>query len=71
MSDSYQSIVAAALALPETERVKLVERMLESLPPEDREPTPEEFVDELDRRYAEFQKDPTLGIPWDKLKRKL
>jgi putative addiction module component (TIGR02574 family) len=59
----------AALALPEAERLFLVERLLESLPPDSDEATDEELTAELDRRYADYQRDPSSGIPWGQIKR--
>ena len=68
MSDSCQAVMDAALALPEAERLLLVERLLESLPPEDDEATDEELSAELDRRYADYARDPSTGVAWDQLR---
>ena len=66
MTLDRQAIFDAALALPEAERCRLVEQLLATLPPEG---TKEEFAAELDRRHAEFQRDPIVGIPWSEVKR--
>jgi putative addiction module component (TIGR02574 family) len=51
------------------ERLKLAERLMESLPLSEDELGEGEFVAELDRRFAEVEKDPTSGIPWTEIKR--
>jgi putative addiction module component (TIGR02574 family) len=71
MSSETQAVFDAALALPETDRALLVERLLESLPPDADELTEEEFAAELDRRHAEFLRDPSIGIPWEEVRRQI
>jgi putative addiction module component (TIGR02574 family) len=68
MNSQTQAILDAALALPEVERALLVERLLETLSPEPDQRTEEELAAELDRRFAEFQQDPSVAIPWSKVK---
>jgi putative addiction module component (TIGR02574 family) len=68
MSAQNQAIFDAAMALPEDERLLLVERLMESLPPDQDDRTDEEFAAELDRRWAEFQQDPSSAVPWDQVK---
>jgi putative addiction module component (TIGR02574 family) len=63
MTPQTEAVLQAALALPETERLLLVERLMETLPPECDEVTEEEFIAELDRRRAEMERDPSVGIP--------
>jgi putative addiction module component (TIGR02574 family) len=69
MTPQSQSIFDAALALPEAERALLVERLLETLSPEPAELTVDQLEAELDRRFAEYQRDPSVGIPWPEIKR--
>ena len=69
MTSETQSVYQAALALPDSERLKLVERLMETLPPPEDDLTEDEFVAELDRRFAEIQKDPSGGIPWSQIQR--
>lgn len=71
MSDEPQPILDAALALPERERLRLAEDLLQSLPPDDDQTLDDDaFAVELDRRWAEFQADPTVGIPWSQVRRR-
>jgi putative addiction module component (TIGR02574 family) len=68
MSDQTQAILDAALALSETERELLVQRLLESLPSVDKL-SDQELEAELDRRWEEYQRDPSASIPWSEIKR--
>jgi putative addiction module component (TIGR02574 family) len=72
MSERFTELLAAALRLSDEERADLAERLLESLdpPPSDIDGmTDEEFKAELDRRHEEFLRDPSVGIPWEQVKR--
>ena len=71
MNDRYESILKAALALPEAERVFLIDDLMESLPPDTGPLSDEEMLAELERRHAEYEKDPSIAIPWEEVKRSL
>jgi putative addiction module component (TIGR02574 family) len=62
MTAETQAILNAALALPEAERILLAEQLLEALSPEAGPCTEEEFAAELDRRAAEYDRDPSIAI---------
>ena len=64
MTPETQALFDAALALPEAERILLVERLLESLPPETDELSDEELLAELERRRAEVEQGGVKPIPW-------
>ena len=73
MSPQVDELVAAVLRLTEPEQAEVLERLLDALgpPPSDIDRmTEEEFAAELDRRHAEFLRDPTVGIPWEEVLRK-
>ena len=66
MQSDPQAILDAALRLSETERLAIVSRLLETLPPEDITISLDDpqLVEELDRRFADDE-----GIvPWSDLK---
>jgi putative addiction module component (TIGR02574 family) len=71
MNDRFQTILDAALALPEAERVFLIDELMESLPPDTGPLSDEEMLAELERRHAEVEKDPSIAIPWPEVKRRL
>jgi putative addiction module component (TIGR02574 family) len=64
--------LSEVLALPLDERLKLVESIWDSIAefPEALELT-EAQKQELDRRLAAYEADPTAGIPWPELKAQL
>jgi putative addiction module component (TIGR02574 family) len=68
MTNQTQTVLDAAMALPEAERLLLVERLMETLPPDEDDRTDQEFAAELDRRWAEFQQNPSTAVPWDQVK---
>ena len=61
-------ILEAAKALPQAERIKLAQDFWEIIVEDGNDPelTPEQAA-ELDRRLAEFEKDPRVGIPWEQV----
>jgi putative addiction module component (TIGR02574 family) len=71
MTSETQAIFEAAAKLPERDRLQLAERLLETLPAELSEMRDDEFEAELERRNAEYEKDPSLGVPWAEVKRQL
>jgi putative addiction module component (TIGR02574 family) len=68
MTTQTQAIFQAALALSEDERVLLVERLLETIPPDPGQLSEDELFAELERRRAEVQAGIAGGIPWSELK---
>jgi putative addiction module component (TIGR02574 family) len=61
-------ILEAAKALPRAERIKLAQDFWEIIVEAGYDPelTPEQAA-ELDRRFAEFEKNPRTGIPWEQV----
>jgi putative addiction module component (TIGR02574 family) len=70
MENQFEAILKAALALPETQRVLLIDELVESLPPDTGPYSDEEITAELERRWAEFERDPSIAIPWSEVKRR-
>lgn len=66
MPADLQAVLDAAMQLPEADRLTLVSRLMESLPPEGLTLSLEdpELAAELDRRFAERDE----GIAWPELK---
>ncbi|HEY7330093.1 MAG TPA: addiction module protein [Gemmataceae bacterium] len=71
MNDRYESILKAALALPEAERVFLIDDLMESLPPDTGPLSDEEMLAELERRRAEVEQGLVKPIPWEEVRRHL
>lgn len=68
MSDESQNLLTAALALAEAERLWLVERLMETLPPDTDEMTDDELYAELERRRADVEQGLVKPIPWSELR---
>jgi len=66
MQSDPQAILDAALRLPENERLAIVSRLLETLPPEDVTISLDDtrLAEELDRRFADSEG----AVPWSDLK---
>jgi putative addiction module component (TIGR02574 family) len=59
--------------LSEEDRAELADQILESINPNGTELvhlTEEEFAAKLERRHQEFLRDPSVGIPWEEVKRR-
>ena len=69
MTAETRSLLAAVLALPEAERERLVDELLEALPPRTDELNADELEAEFDRRFEEYQRDPSTAVPWSEVKR--
>jgi putative addiction module component (TIGR02574 family) len=72
MSKRYTDLLTEALKLSEDERAELAHELLDSLaanPPDVDAVSEEEFKAELDRRHEEFLGDPSVGVPWEEVKR--
>ena len=63
-----ETIVREALNLSEGERVRVVQDLLDSLSPEAGNLLDDAWAEELDRRFAEWEADPSAGVPWSELK---
>ena len=69
MSDQTQLILETALSLPETERLAIAETLLQSVPDDIEALDDAAFAAELDRRWNEFQRDPSVAVPWSEVRR--
>ncbi len=63
-----QTIVRDALKLPEEERARVVQDLLDSLSPEANDLLDDVWAEELDRRFAAWEANPSAGTPWSELK---
>ena len=64
MSDTAESLFQAALRLPDEDRLALVSKLLETLPPDLSALDEPQFAEELERRFA----DDTGAVPWSQLR---
>jgi putative addiction module component (TIGR02574 family) len=73
---SVQDIEAEALKLPAGERIRLAQELWDSIAPEaeanpDLLPLSEEQIQELERRLAEHERDPSSALPWEEVRARL
>ena len=71
MPSQFEAVLKAALELSEMQRALLIDELVESLPPDSGPYSDEEMLAELARRHAEYEKDPSIAIPWEQVKREL
>ncbi len=70
MNVTADQLLNAALALPENERVELVEALIVSLQPCNQAPLDDSWRDVIRRRSAELRSGKVTPIPWEQVKRK-
>lgn len=64
--------ISALLELPIPERLRLVEAIWDSIAEHpDALPLPDAEHEELDRRLADYLKDPAAGAPWSEVKARI
>ena len=66
MQQTSEMIFEAALELPESERLTIVSRLLETMPPEDSSASLDDpsLIEELDRRFADREG----SVTWPELR---
>jgi putative addiction module component (TIGR02574 family) len=72
MSERTAALLAEALKLSNPERQELVDGLLNSIDSESSDIdslSEEDFEKELNRRHEEFLRDPSVGIPFEEVKR--
>ena len=69
MSATAEELLNAALALPEDDRLQLVEALIVSLQPEDKPPFDDSWREVVQRRSAELRSGQVSPIPWADVKR--
>ena len=66
-----ESLLKALLELPPAERIELAEALWDSIGPEEMPPLTEEQKQELARRLAEHERDPSTAVPWEEVRARL
>lgn len=69
MNSTMETLLNAALALPDSERVELVEALIASFQPEDRPPFDESWREVIRRRSAELRSGQVAPVSWAEVKR--
>lgn len=71
MATGIEEILKAALNLPSDSRAELAEKLLESLDEEKRAEIEESWVEEIERRWTEFETGKMKAIPGEEVMRSL
>jgi putative addiction module component (TIGR02574 family) len=69
MGTTTEDVLNAALALPDDDRLELVEALIASLAPADRPPLDESWRAVIARRSAELRSGAVAPVPWAEVKR--
>jgi putative addiction module component (TIGR02574 family) len=69
MNAAGEEVLNAALALPDEDRLEVVEALIVSLQPADRPPFDESWREIIRRRSAELESGQVVGVPWAEVKR--
>lgn len=68
MDSTVEQVLDAALALPDGDRVELVEALIASFQPEDQPPFHESWREVIQRRSAELRTGQVAPVPWEEVK---
>ena len=68
MTPAYSRIYQATLMLPESERLRLVRMLLESIEPDEQAALDGAWCTELDRRLADFRQGRADDVSWSDLR---
>ena len=60
---TYQQLIQEALRLPVEQREQLASTLLDSVGASPADDVEQAWIDEAERRYDEFLRDPSVGIP--------
>ena len=63
MAPATEAVLKAALALPWTDRILVIQQLLEALSRDSEAAAEQAFSAELDRRLADLERDPSIAIP--------
>jgi putative addiction module component (TIGR02574 family) len=67
---TVEQVLDAALALPDGDRVEIVEALIASFQPDDRPPFDESWREVIQRRSAELRSGQATPVPWSEVKKR-
>ena len=65
---TYESLLADASRLPVADRLQLIDAIWETVPEESLPPLSRQWIEEIQRRSAEFDSGAVQAVPWEKIK---
>ena len=70
MSATLEHVLQAALTLPESDRVELIDALIGTLPAEDAAPLDDAWLAEIERRSREYDEGRVTPVAWGEVKRR-
>lgn len=67
---NFDSVLSAAQQLPDEDRLRLIDALWESVPPDRNAPFSDEWAREIERRVAELDTGTARTIPWSEIRDK-
>jgi putative addiction module component (TIGR02574 family) len=67
MSD-FESVLSAARQLPDTDRLRLIDALWDSVPPDADVPFSDEWAGEIERRVAELDAGTANTVSWSRIR---
>jgi len=65
---NYDSVLSAATELPPTDRLRLIDALWETVPPEAEAPFSDEWLAEIGRRLDDIETGREKTVPWSKVR---
>ena len=62
--NNFQTVLAAAQQLPEQDRLRLIDALWDTVPPECEAPFSDEWAHEIERRVADLNTGTAKTVPW-------
>ena len=66
--NDFTSVLSAAPQLPKADRLRLIDALWESVPPDAEAPFSEEWAREIERRVAELDAGTAKTVPWSQIR---
>jgi len=64
----FNSVLSAAQELPETDRLRLIDALWDTVPQEAEAPFSDEWAREIERRVAEIEAGAVETVPWSRIR---
>ena len=66
--NDFSSVLSAAQQLPEQDRLRLIDALWETVPPESEAPFSDEWACEIERRVAQLDAGTAKTVPWSQIR---
>jgi len=66
--NDFDSVLSAAQQLPERDRLRLIDALWDTVPPESESPFSDEWAREIERRVAELDAGTAKTVPWSQVR---